>query len=126
MNTNLDTLERELAEFRTEARGILDRADGDLCGDDAQRFDALTGQIDSHNTAIRDVRDRRDRAAELVRAVRDPSGTRMRLEAGSPGADGVQPSDPDRPPQTRDLGGQRLAFDTGMAATLTRWHRRRA
>jgi hypothetical protein len=118
MDKDLDILEREVGEYRAEARTILDRAGGaDLTGDAAATFDRLTAGIEERNEQIREMRDRRDRAAELTRAVRDPAATRMRLEAGS-----TQPldRDEDAPPVVRDLDGQRLAFDTTMAATLTR------
>ena len=47
----------EVAErdrLMAEARGILDRSgDNDLSGDDAQRFDTITAQVEGHNANIR-------------------------------------------------------------------------
>ena len=99
---------------------ILDAADGDLIGDDARRFDELTEQIETRNSEITEMRDRRDRCDALVGNVQ--SG-RVRTEVGSPGRDEgatTYVGDQDRPPRTRDLDGQRLSFDNNMAAALTR------
>lgn len=87
MQKDLNTLEREVGEYRAEARAILDRAaDADLTGDDAQRFDTLTGQIESHNTEITQMRDRHDRALALVRSAGQP-GSGMLIERGDGGGD---------------------------------------
>jgi len=90
-------LKREVGEFRAAAHAILERAgDADLTGDDAARFDELTEQIEDRNGRIREMEDRNRRAADLLRAVRDPNGG-MRLEGE---ADRVDPygRDEDRPP----------------------------
>lgn len=96
MKKALDVLEREVGEYKAEARAILERAgDNDLAGDDATRFDALTDQIESHNSEIRAAQERH-RQLDLIRAAGQP-GSRMKLE-GEGG--GVQPygRDEDRPP----------------------------
>jgi HK97 family phage major capsid protein len=103
MKKDLDTLEREIGEYRTEARAILDRAgDSDLTGDDATRFDQLTDDIEKHTSEIRETQERRSRSLELIRSAGTP-GSRLKREGeGS----GVQPygRDEDRPPadQQRD------------------------
>ena len=85
---SLTRLEQEVDEYRAEARAILDAADDDLTGEAAARFDTLAEQIESHSSEIAEVRARNARANELVRSVQDG---RMRVEAGTPGRDGVQP-----------------------------------
>lgn len=96
MKKDLEVLQREVGEFRTEARAILDRAgDTDLSGDDAARFNELTGSIESHNTEIRAVEERQRQYA-LIRSAGQP-GSHMKAEGeGS----GVNPygRDEDRPP----------------------------
>lgn len=87
MNKDLDVLEREVGEYKAEARAILDRAgDHDLAGEDAARFDTLTGQIESHNGEIRAVRERR-RQYDLIRNAGKPGSHLMREGEGS----GVNP-----------------------------------
>jgi HK97 family phage major capsid protein len=91
----LSTLERDVTEFRREARDILDRAgEDDLTGEDAARFDDLTGLIESHNRAVVD----RNRQLTEIRSAGQP-GSRMTREAGSP--DGTRERDEDRPPADR-------------------------
>ncbi|WP_319454254.1 MULTISPECIES: phage major capsid protein [unclassified Mycobacterium] len=96
---DLDTLEREVGEYKAEARAIIDRAGdaADITGDDAARFDLLTGQIESHQTEIRTAQDRRAAALALVRSAGQP-GSGMMIEAGSPNG---ERSDEDRPPADR-------------------------
>jgi len=95
---DLDVLEREVDEYRVEARAILDRAgDSDLSGDDAARFDTLTGQIESHNTEIRAVRERH-RQYDLIRSAGKP-GSKLRLEGEGSGINPYGDRDQDRQPQ---------------------------
>lgn len=99
MKKDLDTLEREVGEYRAEARAILERnGNNDLDGDDAARFDTLTGQIESHNDEIRAVQERH-RQYELIRSAGQP-GSGMRLEGeGS----GVNPYSRDEDRRPADL-----------------------
>lgn len=105
MKKDLQTLEREVGEYRAEARAILDRVgDNDLSGDDAARFDTLTGQIESHNDEIRAVQERH-RQYELIRSAGRPGSTMMTEGEGS----GVQPYG-----RTEDRTPQDLQRDTAM------------
>lgn len=97
MKKDLATLEREVGEYRAEARTILDRSgDSDLSGDDAARFDSLTESIESHNGEIRALQERH-RQYDLIRSAGQPGSTMLREGEGS----GVNPygRDDDRAPQ---------------------------
>ncbi|WP_349319152.1 phage major capsid protein [Mycolicibacterium canariasense] len=97
MGKDIVTLEREADEYRAEARAIIDRAGNtDLAGDDAARFDQLTGQIESHNTEIRALQERQ-RQLDLIRGAGQPGSTMLREGEGS----GVNPygHNGDRQPQ---------------------------
>ncbi|WP_370329180.1 phage major capsid protein [Mycolicibacterium hippocampi] len=97
MKNDLDTLEREVGEYKAEARTILDRVgDNDLTGEAAARFDTLTGQIESHNGEIRALQERH-RQLDLIRNAGQPGSNLMREGEGS----GVNPygRDEDRPPR---------------------------
>ncbi|MDT5150635.1 MAG: hypothetical protein QOI01_2368 [Mycobacterium sp.] len=87
----LSVLERDVTEYRREARDILDHAGDDLTGVDATRFDELTGLLESHNRAVVD----RNRQLTEIRSAGQP-GSRVLLEAGSP--DGTRQRDEDRAP----------------------------
>ncbi|WP_433626771.1 phage major capsid protein [Nocardia sp. CA-120079] len=76
-------MKKDLESLRSEAKAILDRAEGDLTGEDAQRFDELTAEIESARSG---EQRRSDQLAELMQLVR--SGDAL-LESGS-----IQP-DPD-------------------------------
>lgn len=66
---NIPVLEREVEQYRTEARAILDRAgNADLVGADAERFDTLTASIESHRTQIRQINESHDRDLAALRA----------------------------------------------------------
>lgn len=66
---NIPVLEREVEQYRTEARAILDRAgNADLVGADAERFDTLTASIESHRTQIRQINESHDRELAALRA----------------------------------------------------------
>lgn len=97
MTKDLATLEREVDEYRAEARTILDRAgDNDLSGDDAARFDTLTESIESHNGEIRALQERH-RQYDLIRSAGQPGSTMLREGQDA----GVNPyrRDEDRTPQ---------------------------
>lgn len=95
MNTQINaaTLERDAAEYRREAREILDRAgDGDLTGADAARFDELAGLIEQTNTAIAE---RNERLAEIRSGV---ASGQFRLEGEGSGVAAHMRPDADRDP----------------------------
>jgi HK97 family phage major capsid protein len=118
---DLDTLEREVSEYRAEARAILDRAGGsDLAGDDAARFDQLAESIESHNGEIRGLQERR-RQIELVRSAGQP-GSRAKLEGEAEGINPYGGDEADRPTahQQRDTTtNRRLAFTAEMATDVS-------
>ena len=113
--TTFDDLVRERDQFRTEATNLLTRAgDADLSGEDAARFDQLTAEIEDRNGKIREMEDRNRRAADLLRAVRDPNG-RVRLEGE---ADRVSPygRDEDSPPVVRQRDDAMRTLDRATKA----------
>lgn len=66
---NIPVLEREVEQYRTEARAILERAgNADLVGADAERFDTLTASIESHRTQIRQINESHERDLAALRA----------------------------------------------------------
>lgn len=87
------TLDRDAAEWRREAREILDRAgDGDLTGPDAARFDELAGLIEQANTA---VAQRNERLAEIRSGL---ASGRLKLEGEDTGVRAHQRPDTERTP----------------------------
>ncbi|MEU2035152.1 phage major capsid protein [Nocardia amamiensis] len=98
MPRNPAELDRDIETYRTEAKAILDRADGDLSGPDAQRFDELTTQLEQ----ARAEQAQRDNAlADIHRLAR--SGDAL-IERGS-----VQNQrDDDRPVSARDTAMRSL------------------
>ena len=96
--------DRKLAE----ARGILDRADADLSGDDAARFDTITAEVEGHNANIRRL-EFADRMAHM-----GPGGDgHYRTEGGAVGmhyVDGSFPAGGEdrRKPAPKPLAGQQV------------------
>ena len=119
-NKPMPVLQRERDQLRAEARQLLDRAEDDLTGADAEEFDRITAGIESRNVAIAHL----ERAAEIARAARD--GSRFRIERGDGAAGGDPYGDDSRRdasdyiPRPTSTEGQRLSFDASMAAALTR------
>ncbi len=113
-------LERELTGYTQEARAILTRAgDADLTGQDAARFDELTGLIESRNTTLREInRQHDDDLRDLMRGAASGAGTL--LEPGSHGRGGGYDRDPLRDP--RDTGEFRgkNPWDLSRAQTFGR------
>lgn len=110
---DINRLEREVTEFRREARAILDRAgDSDLTGSDADRFDALTGQIDTHRAEIDRAREQRD--ADLS-DIRDGVRSGRLLREGEHNKIDPYSRDEDRPPADQQHGAASRVLERAVS-----------
>ncbi|MCQ4360634.1 phage major capsid protein [Mycobacterium gordonae] len=111
---NIPVLEREVEQYRTEARAILDRAgNADLVGGDAERFDTLTASIESHRTQIRQINESHDRDLAALRAGVANGSYRLEGEHNRQ----LNPyGDEDRTPQVQQRDDAMQTLDRAVSA----------